>query len=113
MRETEADKKHKSSEPDGSDIFNAEAAPAAVSDRGNREDTNLQADSERPVKDRKRKVVYLMEYPIDLPGGGQMSTRTLCEGIIAAEMIRSEKRPDRRDPRIMPKRTICEQIGAE
>ncbi len=38
-----------------------------------------------------RKVVYLMEYPIDLPGGGQMSTRTLCEGII----------------------TGCEQTGAE
>ncbi|MCR5108680.1 MAG: glycosyltransferase family 4 protein [Lachnospiraceae bacterium] len=28
-----------------------------------------------------KKIVYLMEYPIDLPGGGQMSTRTLCEGI--------------------------------
>ena len=29
------------------------------------------------------KILYLMEYPIDLPGGGQMSTQTLCEGICA------------------------------
>ncbi len=65
--------------------------------------------------DGSRKVVYLMEYPIDLPGGGQMSTRTLCEGIIAGaeEMIRSEERPDRRDLKITPKRTVCRQTGAE
>lgn len=31
-----------------------------------------------------KKILYLMEYPIDLPGGGQMSTQTLCDGI--AEM---------------------------
>lgn len=30
-----------------------------------------------------KKILYLMEYPIDLPGGGQMSTQTLCEGIYA------------------------------
>lgn len=30
----------------------------------------------------KMKVLYLMEYPIDLPGGGQMSTWTLCDGLI-------------------------------
>lgn len=30
----------------------------------------------------KKKILYLMEYPIDLPGGGQMSTQTLCDGII-------------------------------
>ena len=30
-----------------------------------------------------RKILYLMEYPIDLPGGGQESTRTLCEGLLA------------------------------
>ena len=49
--------------------------------------------------DGSRKVIYLMEYPIDLPGGGQMSTRTLCEGIIAgAEEMRD------------PKRTIWEPI---
>lgn len=30
-----------------------------------------------------KKILYLMEYPIDLPGGGQMSTQTLCEGIAA------------------------------
>ena len=29
------------------------------------------------------KILYLMEYPIDLPGGGQMSTQTLCDGIVA------------------------------
>lgn len=29
-----------------------------------------------------KKVMYLMEFPIDLPGGGQMSTQTLCEGIM-------------------------------
>ncbi len=27
------------------------------------------------------KILYLMEFPIDLPGGGQMSTQTLCEGL--------------------------------
>ncbi len=28
-----------------------------------------------------KKIVYLMEYPLDLPGGGQMSTETLCAGL--------------------------------
>lgn len=28
-----------------------------------------------------KKIMYLMEFPIDLAGGGQMSTQTLCEGI--------------------------------
>ena len=31
----------------------------------------------------KKTILYLMEYPIDLPGGGQESTKTLCEGICA------------------------------
>lgn len=31
----------------------------------------------------EKKILYLMEYPIDLPGGGQMSTQTLCEGLCA------------------------------
>lgn len=30
----------------------------------------------------KNKVLYLLEYPIDLPGGGQMSTWTLCDGLV-------------------------------
>ena len=35
------------------------------------------------MQDRvSKKVLYLMEYPIDLPGGGQMSTQTLCDGIV-------------------------------
>ncbi len=29
-----------------------------------------------------KKVVFLMEYPIDLLGGGQMSTWTLCDGLL-------------------------------
>ena len=29
----------------------------------------------------KTKVMYLLEYPIDLPGGAQMSTESLCEGL--------------------------------
>jgi len=33
-------------------------------------------------KNNKKKILYLMEYPIDLPGGGQMSTQTLCDGIV-------------------------------
>ncbi len=33
----------------------------------------------------KRKVLYLMEFPIDLPGGGQMSTWTLCEGLCGTQ----------------------------
>ena len=32
--------------------------------------------------DCAKKILYLMEYPIDLPGGGQMSTQTLCDGIV-------------------------------
>ncbi len=28
-----------------------------------------------------KKVAYLMEYPIDLPGGAQMSTLSVCEGL--------------------------------
>lgn len=30
-----------------------------------------------------KKIVYLMEYPIDLPGGAQMSTLSVCEGLSA------------------------------
>ena len=30
------------------------------------------------------KILFLMEYPIDLPGGGQLSTWTLCDGLVAA-----------------------------
>ncbi len=33
------------------------------------------------VKDLK-KVVYLMEYPIDLPGGAQLSTISICNALI-------------------------------
>lgn len=33
----------------------------------------------------KYKVLYLMEFPIDLPGGGQMSTATLCEGLCGTQ----------------------------
>lgn len=33
-------------------------------------------------KKQTKKILYLMEYPIDLPGGGQMSTQTLCDGIV-------------------------------
>ena len=33
------------------------------------------------MSDGKKKILYLMEYPIDLPGGGQESTKTLCEGL--------------------------------
>ncbi len=33
--------------------------------------------------------------------------------MLTEEMIRSEKRPDRNDLKIVPKRTICRQIGAE
>ncbi len=32
-----------------------------------------------------KKVLYLMEFPIDLPGGAQMSTQTLCEGLQGTE----------------------------
>lgn len=28
-----------------------------------------------------KKILYLMEYSIDLPGGGQLSTETLCTGL--------------------------------
>ncbi|MCR5747806.1 MAG: glycosyltransferase family 4 protein [Lachnospiraceae bacterium] len=28
-----------------------------------------------------KKIIYLMEYPIDLPGGAQMSTFSVCEGL--------------------------------
>ncbi len=28
-----------------------------------------------------KKIAYLMEYPIDLPGGAQMSTLAICEGL--------------------------------
>lgn len=30
---------------------------------------------------KRKKILYLMEFPIDLPGGGQLSTQTLCEGL--------------------------------
>ena len=34
-----------------------------------------------------------MEYPIDLPGGGQMSTQTLCEGLVSCEISGEEAEP--------------------
>ncbi len=37
------------------------------------------------MENKKKTILYLMEYPIDLPGGGQESTKTLCEGISADE----------------------------
>ena len=37
------------------------------------------------MADNKKTVLYLMEYPIDLPGGGQESTKTLCEGLAAGD----------------------------
>ena len=42
-----------------------------------------------------RKILYLMEYPIDLPGGGQMSTQTLCEGLCALAEESKNGRNDR------------------
>lgn len=48
-----------------------------------------------------KKIVYLMEYPIDLPGGAQMSTLSICEAlsgdaryepvVICPELIRHRK----------------------
>lgn len=32
-----------------------------------------------------RKVMYLLEYPIDLPGGAQISTQSLCQGLRKAK----------------------------
>ncbi|MCR5591842.1 MAG: glycosyltransferase family 4 protein [Lachnospiraceae bacterium] len=36
------------------------------------------------MSDSRKTILYLMEYPIDLPGGGQESTRTLCEGLASS-----------------------------
>lgn len=33
----------------------------------------------------KKKVMYLLEYPLDLPGGAQMSTESLCQGLTGTE----------------------------
>lgn len=32
-------------------------------------------------------VLYLMEFPLDLPGGAQMSTQTLCEGLVGTKYV--------------------------
>lgn len=37
------------------------------------------------MTDGRKIILYLMEYPIDLPGGGQESTKTLCEGMAATD----------------------------
>ena len=37
-----------------------------------------------------KKIVYLMEYPIDLPGGAQMSTLSVCEGLSKGKSGRYE-----------------------
>ena len=37
-----------------------------------------------------KKIVYLMEYPIDLPGGAQMSTLSVCEGLSKVKSGRYE-----------------------
>ncbi|MCR5687527.1 MAG: glycosyltransferase family 4 protein [Lachnospiraceae bacterium] len=36
------------------------------------------------MKETAAKILYLMEYPIDLPGGAQESTKTLCTGLAAS-----------------------------
>ena len=33
------------------------------------------------MSDNRKTILFLMEYPIDLPGGGQESTKTLCAGL--------------------------------
>lgn len=33
----------------------------------------------------KKKIAYLLEYPLDLPGGAQMSTESLCMGLLNSE----------------------------
>ena len=48
----------------------------------------------------KAKILYLMEYPIDLPGGGQMSTQTLCEALAQ----KTEFEPVAVCPRLLTKR---------
>ena len=47
------------------------------------------------------------------PGLSNVVTLLILKLFGKEEMIRSEKRPDRRDPVITPKRTIRRQVGAE
>ena len=35
--------------------------------------------------EKKIKITYLLEYPLDLPGGAQMSTESLCRGLAETE----------------------------
>lgn len=35
----------------------------------------------------KKKVMYLLEYPLDLPGGAQMSTHSLCTGLMDSDFL--------------------------
>ncbi len=37
-----------------------------------------------------KKIVYLLEYPIDLPGGAQMSTLSVCDGLASDKEKRYE-----------------------
>ncbi len=37
------------------------------------------------MSDGKKTILYLMEYPIDLAGGGQESTKTLCAGLASSD----------------------------
>lgn len=37
------------------------------------------------MSDAKKKIAYLLEYPLDLPGGAQMSTESLCMGLLGSE----------------------------
>ena len=32
-----------------------------------------------------KKIIYLMEYPIDLPGGAQLSTKSICDALVSDE----------------------------
>ncbi|MCR5420146.1 MAG: glycosyltransferase family 4 protein [Lachnospiraceae bacterium] len=47
------------------------------------------------------KILFLMEYPIDLPGGGQLSTWTLCDGL-----VRQGHKPVVACPKLLSKRRI-------
>jgi len=36
------------------------------------------------MTENKKKILYLLEYPLDLPGGAQMSTQSLCASLMGS-----------------------------
>jgi glycosyltransferase involved in cell wall biosynthesis len=62
---------------------------------------------------RKKTIVYLLEYPLDLPGGAQMSTESLCRSLKNSDYVPVVICPSLlgKSPRDYPFRVVTYRMG--